>query len=354
MKALNFYHELIKSEINDSIDHGLNKKKSFIKNIINLLVRKTTTQQFRLGPLKIRYLSKIPYFSKEFGLDYLEYIIANNPEIPYAYYPELDKKEIDYFLKMSLKGAFYEGYTNKDFGNRWSKFEKTRSKVGRDLKFNLFSNIYELYGFKSVVYPDTGIFPDNYHLEIFKSNKHKVCLDIGAYIGDSAYAIDKILKPKKIYAFEPDVYNLKVLTENINLNRLHHKIIPVNCATGSKKGVGYFESVNASSSLNEESGTDKVVINTIDSFVKEQKIKKVDLIKMDIEGAELDTLYGAKTVIKRDKPDLVIAIYHRGKHFFEFPSLLRKMVKDYNFRFVPMSGSSPVIERFIMASTKKI
>lgn len=354
MKALNFYHKIIKNEINDSIDHGLNKKKNILKNIINLIIRKNTSQQFRLAPLKIKYLTKIPYFSKEFGLDYLEYIIANNPDIPYDYYPDSDKKEIDYFLEMSLKGAFYEGYTKMDFGNRWSRFEKTRARIGRDLKFNIFNNTYELYGFKSVVYPDTGIFPDNYHLEIFKSKKHNVCLDIGAYIGDSAYAIEKTLRPEKIYAFEPDSQNLKVLTENISLNNLQHKIIPVSSATGSKKGIGFFESVNASSSLSLDSGTNKVVINTIDSFVKEQKIKKVDLIKMDIEGAELDTLYGAETIIKRDKPDLAIAIYHRGQHFFEFPSILRKMVKDYNFRFVSMSGSSPVIERFIMASIKRI
>lgn len=354
MKAIDIYHKILSSEINDSVDHGLNLKKKPFNNFLNLIIRKLTTQKIRLTPLRIKYISKIPYFSKEFGLDYLEYILKNSPDMPYDFFPKKDWSEIDYFIKIMLKGAFFEGYTEKDFGNRWSKFESTRKKVGTNLRFNLLKNYFSLFGFKSFVYPDTGIFPDNYHLEILKKVNYGTCLDIGAYIGDSAFIINKMLKPKKIYAFEPDVNNKVVLSENIKLNGLEDSVFPVSYATGSKSGSAYFESVNASSSLNNKKTGNKVSIITIDDFVKTEKINNLDLIKMDIEGAELDTIQGARSSIAKFKPDLVIAIYHRGKHFFELPSLLKKIVPSYKFRFVALSGSSPVIERFLMVSTNKI
>jgi hypothetical protein len=58
-----------------------------------------------------------------------------------------------------------------------------------------------------------------------------------------------------------------------------------------------------------ESGTDKVVIDTIDSFVKNQGIKKVDLIKMDIEGAEWDVLKSRKCTRLRDCRFLIIEVH---------------------------------------------
>ena len=98
----------------------------------------------------------------------------------------------------------------------------------------------------------------------------------------------------------------------------------------------------------------KVRVIPLDEFVKKEKIKKVDFIKMDIEGAEFDTLKGAVKTLKRDKPDLIITIYHKGEHFFEIPKWLKKQVPEYNLRFLAFSQASPIIERAIAASTEKI
>jgi len=356
MKAINLYHNIIEENIQTVLDHGLNKHQNILFNIINLLIRKFSNQKNRLISLRLKYIKKIPYFSAQFSLDYLEYIIKNNPDIPYDYYPKNDKNEIDFFLKIMLKGVYSDGYYLEDFGDRWDEFEAIRKNVGRNLKLNLFSNVYELYGFKSVVYPDTGIFPDNYKLKILKSRKHDVCFDIGAYIGDSAYIINNELNPRKIYAFEPEKNNFNILSENIKLNNLNNVIVPVNVATSSEEGSMVLESMNASSSLKlrKKLGGQTVKVTTLDSFVKIQKLNSVDLIKMDIEGAEMNTLLGAKELIKKYKPDLVIALYHKGQHFFEIPVMLRKLVPDYKFRFIALKGSSPVIERFLMASIRKI
>ncbi len=347
------YKNFLHTKSSDNLNSSAFSDRPLVR-FFKLLIRKLSSQYIRLLPIKINDLRRIPYFSKNFSIDYVEYIIRNNPKVDYALFPNKDKKEIDYFLKMMTIGAFSGGYDRQDFGIRWNDFESVRKTVGKNLHYNIFRNQYSLYGFNSIVYPDTGIFPDNYHLEIFKKENYDTCLDIGAYIGDSAYIINKMLKPKKIYAFEPDVNNKKILLENISLNNLVNIVMPVNFATGSKVGEAYFDSVNASSGLNTKKTGNKVSITTIDAFVKSQKIKKLDLIKMDIEGAEMDTLIGAKDAIKKHKPDLVIAIYHRGQHFFEIPPMLKKLVPNYKFRFIALSGSSPVIERFLMASINKI
>jgi hypothetical protein len=50
---------------------------------------------------------------------------------------------------------------------------------------------------------------------------------------------------------------------------------------------------------------------------------------MDIEGAEIDALYGAKNTIINNKPKLAICIYHSNEHFYEIPLLIHNWVPEY-------------------------
>ena len=62
-------------------------------------------------------------------------------------------------------------------------------------------------------------------------------------------------------------------------------------------------------------GADVVQIMSIDSYVAEKKLPRVDFIKLDVEGAELDTLKGAATTIARFKPILALSAYHKWETF---------------------------------------
>ena len=53
---------------------------------------------------------------------------------------------------------------------------------------------------------------------------------------------------------------------------------------------------------------------------------------MDIEGAELETIKGAETIIKTLKPKLAICIYHRPMDFYLIPLMLKQMVPEYKFK----------------------
>lgn len=70
---------------------------------------------------------------------------------------------------------------------------------------------------------------------------------------------------------------------------------------------------------------------TIDQLVSEQQIDRVDFIKMDIEGAELNALKGAEAVIRKFKPTLAIALYHRVEDFYQIPGWINNLGLGYHF-----------------------
>jgi hypothetical protein len=133
-------------------------------------------------------------------------------------------------------------------------------------------------------------------------------------------------------------------------------VVPIPLASGIKNDYFYLTKAGSVSTISKTKTKNQIKVRVIplDEFVKKEKIKKVDFIKMDIEGAEFDTLKGAVKTLKRDKPDLIITIYHKGEHFFEIPKWLKKQVLEYNLRFLAFSQASPIIERAIAASTEKI
>jgi FkbM family methyltransferase len=76
----------------------------------------------------------------------------------------------------------------------------------------------------------------------------------------------------------------------------------------------------------------KVPAVTIDSFMREQKITKLDFLKLDIEGSEHEVLTGGRNTLSRDRPQLAVCIYHKKEDLFGIPLYLRDMLKDYVYR----------------------
>jgi FkbM family methyltransferase len=72
---------------------------------------------------------------------------------------------------------------------------------------------------------------------------------------------------------------------------------------------------------------------TIDELVASGQAKKVDFIKMDIEGAELKALHGAVETIKFFKPKLAISLYHSPEDFGTIPAFIHNLNLGYKFYF---------------------
>jgi FkbM family methyltransferase len=164
------------------------------------------------------------------------------------------------------------------------------------------------------VYDEAGI---NFLKKTLKADY--VFIDIGANIGTySISASNKLDKSKggMVHAFEPVSYVYKKLIENIELNKIEN-IVPNNLAVFQEnKTIELFlsnqENLGMSSVFHHdtESGlTEMVEAVTIDSYIEiSSNITRVDLIKIDIEGAELFALKGMLNTLKKFKPVLLLEI----------------------------------------------
>lgn len=100
------------------------------------------------------------------------------------------------------------------------------------------------------------------------------------------------------------------------------EVVP--CALSREKGTISFSNEGSGVSKIDENGT-----LTIDADCIDNRCPDATFIKMDIEGAEIDALYGAKETILRNRPKLAICIYHSNEHLYEIPLLIHELVPEY-------------------------
>lgn len=157
--------------------------------------------------------------------------------------------------------------------------------------------------------------------------QNDIVIDAGAWIGDfSAYAASK---GALVYAFEPTPEVHDILKSTAALNKT---IIPVQKGLGDKKCEMPFYVDDTAGGCNslyrriENTFKTTVQISTLDEFVEETGLKRIDFIKADIEGAERLMLKGATTVLKKYAPKLAICTYHCT----DDPQVLEKLILDAN------------------------
>ena len=165
---------------------------------------------------------------------------------------------------------------------------------------------------------------------IFEVKNDAVVFDIGAFKGDTAYFFSKKCSNKaRIYAFEPDENNYKILLKIKDKYKLNNVIASNILFSNLETEINFL-------SMDLNRPAIKMKSTTIDKFVEENNIEKIDYIKMDVEGAEKNILEGAIKTIKKFKPSLAIAIYHGGKLFMEdfynIPIFIKNVInEDYEY-----------------------
>lgn len=167
-------------------------------------------------------------------------------------------------------------------------------------------------------------------------------VDCGGYDGDSIKIFSKAVKNKfnKIYSFEPDKYNFKILKAWINTKN-DKRLVPVKLGVFNKTGsISFNEGGTVDSRISDKNtfipggqrkkdNLSSISIVKIDDYFKD--LNPPTLIKMDIEGAEIEALLGAEKTINKYKPKLAISIYHHSTDFWKIPLLIKKMNKNYKF-----------------------
>jgi len=198
--------------------------------------------------------------------------------------------------------------------------------------YELLAEIDDLmFGNRSFLESFNLITEGPYELENFKIESEDEVFDIGAHVG--IFSCIAATKGKLVYAFEPS--NAHILDINKQSELYDNRIIAVNCALSDYVGTASFCEAGSQGKLinkdnnNENDSIETVKVTTIDEFVKENNIPKVDFIKADIEGAERDMLKGAVNVLKIFAPKLSICTYHLP----DDKEVLEKIVKDANPKY---------------------
>lgn len=154
-------------------------------------------------------------------------------------------------------------------------------------------------------------------LDILEKMSQPVVLDIGANIGNHSLAFSTIAE--KVYSFEPTPLTFSVLHKNVVNNNIKN-IMTINKGVSDveKNSLIHINTIGNLGSTSIEvdspnSKSEEISLITVDGFVEESGIKKVDFIKMDIEGHEIHALKGMTKVISMFRPVVMMEWNYTSK-----------------------------------------
>jgi FkbM family methyltransferase len=167
-------------------------------------------------------------------------------------------------------------------------------------------------------------------------NKEDIVLDVGAHIGIHTIHLAKIAR--FVYAIEPEPSNLKLLIKNIFVNNVVKKVSIIPCAISSIDGFVSFyvssESTGAHHVLSSKDNTKHGTILKIQAYTLDTLlfyilvIDHIDVIKIDVEGHELEVVKGAEKLFRYSPPRIIVVETKRESGLF------RILTSKYGYRLV--------------------
>lgn len=158
---------------------------------------------------------------------------------------------------------------------------------------------------------------------ILKLNENETFVDIGAYRGDT---VEKFIKQtdglyEKIIAAEPDFKTYQKLIKNCEKLK---NFTGINAAITDTDGeIGFYSLAGRQSAIGGESMIKSISLPTL------CKDFEPSFIKIDSEGCELEILSGGADILKKFKPKMNVAAYHKGEDIFRLPILIKSINSDY-------------------------
>ena len=175
-----------------------------------------------------------------------------------------------------------------------------------------------------------------------------VVFDCGANQGIYTCAFGTLVGPKgRVEAFEPQKYAVEIARRNVVLNSFDN--VRINrFAISSMVGNTFLDTSRGgvAASIVKDFGRSRgetVAVTTLDTFAEEHSISHVDLIKMDLEGAEFEALLGAQRIIEACRPALILEGADGDASWLKSQEFLAK--RDYETYTFGRSGALVRLER---------
>lgn len=162
-------------------------------------------------------------------------------------------------------------------------------------------------------------------------SENDILVDCGAFNGDSIKDFISLRgnQWERIIAFEPDRNNFDALSAWIHGSGVQG-VTPVNAGVYREKTVLSFKATNDMESHIDADGDVKLNVERIDDVCENMD---VSVIKMDIEGSELDALTGAAQIIRDRHPILMISAYHKKDDLYVLKEYIDSLYQGYSYFF---------------------
>jgi FkbM family methyltransferase len=229
----------------------------------------------------------------------------------------IDIKKLNRVIRISLKHLVYSKHIIENFETYFCAVEPSNiydlSVADFSMpKFHMYKD-FELMPILTPSLPEP-IHTTNDYLNFAQLRKGDVVLDLGGYCGVAAILMkDKVGKDGVVVTVEPDKLNITALTQNIKLYQSIKGMSPTieeSAIWIDSLGLEFSSEGNMGSSAVSIVGTNRgeiVKVNTItlSGLIKKHKLKKVNFIKCDIEGAE-KFIFGDLNFFNNFRPKIII------------------------------------------------
>ena len=189
----------------------------------------------------------------------------------------------------------------------------------------------------SLGYHRIADFKEYYH-PLCQASPGDVVIDAGLFDGMTSFEFGKAVGSSgHVFGFEPSPHMWERIEKLFGSDKRPITLVKEGVwdKTDELKFINTRIVGNADTRLSpeDERKATKVRVGTIDDFCKKQKLAKVDFIKMDIEGAEMNALNGSVETIKKHRPKLAICVYHKLDDIFDIPFFIDRLGCGYRFYF---------------------
>lgn len=215
------------------------------------------------------------------------------------------------------------------FANRESLYQVYRMLEDKLSRQVLTSILRFLWGDAAQCVPSLPMKDQYFADDIYSLGENEAFVDCGTHVGE---ILEQFLQRcqgrfNQYWAFDPDPENLCALEKDC-LPQYRAQIVVQQTALGDRPGTVRVRNYDGSNSVIRGDGEREAPCTTLDHFAGELC---PTILKIDVEGWESRLLTGAETIIRRDKPVIAIAIYHKEQDFWEIPLRLKQMVPEYRF-----------------------